>query len=268
MKTIWMICGCLCIVGMSVVAADRPFYGFSDEVFACLPDFPDDFYEVKVLFETQQVTAKQLNEKYYQPEMLPGWGYWHDRIYNNSKYDVFGRYGVSMYPSRFDVFDVEQGEVFTISALMYAELGIQYIQGVRLHVMDNEMVQVDILEPREHVLLLPTYPVFELGWMQLVVLQFRILQEGETVVKVSEEKPSELQHTLWKEQYGSSYVGFNNLVSGMPRLSVYLHPPDRPVSLEDTEEQTTMLYIVGFVVVALIVLGLLYAISKRVETSF
>ena len=259
---------CLCMMCMSVASADRPAYGFSDDVFAHLPDFPDDFYEVKLLFETQQITAEQLSREYYQPEMLPGWIYWHDRIYNDLEYNVFGRYGVSMYPSRFDVFNVEEGEVFSISALMYAELGIKFIQGVRLQVMDNEMVQVDVIHPQEHVLLMPTYPQFQVGWMQPVVFQFRVLAEGETIVQIMEEMPSELQETLWVEQYGKSYVGFNNLVSGMPRLSVYLHPPERPVAVEGAGWQTTALYIVGFVVVALFVLGLLYAISKRVETSF
>ena len=74
------------ILASSIVVADRPDYDYTYDPFMYLEPFPDDFYEIKELFDTQRVTATHLSEKYYQPELIPGWQYSHKFYEDERRY--------------------------------------------------------------------------------------------------------------------------------------------------------------------------------------
>ena len=61
------------VVGESVLS--RPSYSFSDDVFSELPIFPDDFFDIKHLYDSGKINASRLGDEYLQPEMIPNWDF-------------------------------------------------------------------------------------------------------------------------------------------------------------------------------------------------
>jgi hypothetical protein len=214
----------------------RPEYSFGYSAFEKLKPFPKDFFEVKSLVATQDVLVSQLNDSYYQPELLPNWEYWSEKAYSEDSLS-FGSYGVFIYPSRYDVYNVKEGMIFNISAIVYSHFGIQKYQGVKLTVSHNDSIDVTFTTPTE-ILLKPTYPYFHNGWMQLIEMEVYVKENTSSVIEIKERKPD--NDNQWKQTYGNNYTSGSSLFSQItPKCTINLYrvpPPVPPPVEEDNEE--------------------------------
>jgi len=222
------------ILPITVVADSnsRPDYSFSDSVFQELPAFPTDFWEIERLYATQSITAEQLGEAYYQPELLPGWEYWADRAYsNNSK--SFGSYGIFFYPSHFIVSNIQKGDIFDISALIYTNWGIQKYQGVEICITSPEYIDVELIEPENYnILLSPTSPQFLPNWMQLIKIRIHVNEEKNAYINITEKSPAEAYEKQWEETYQSDYTSGSSLISQkISKCRIELIVPEKEESL-------------------------------------
>jgi len=200
----------------------RPQYSFFDDVFKELPSFPEDFFEIKHLIETQQIMPHQLNSSYYlQPEILPNWNYCAEAYYNRTN-DNIGQYGLSLYPSRFDIYNAEYTTIH-LSAILYCNPGISKYQGAGIsHSCDNENINVSI--SKDNVLLEPTYPYFHGNWSTTIKFTISIKEKTDATVNIMETEPDDYNNTLWKQQYGKEYVTGNSILSQrVPKLTIHLH---------------------------------------------
>lgn len=224
-KYILLLSVALILTG-SVVSGVRPSYSFGDDVFSELPSFPDDFYSVKTIYTSQKIMASQLNESYLQPEILPTWGYYAKRVYGNNSQQM-GSYGVFCYPSSIVVSNVSSGDNITVSTLIYAQWGIRYYQGLQLYFNHGVGVNVSLVQPVDNnILLSPTSPIFKRGWMQIIEIKICVVETGEYIIELREEKPSGDYNKLWSNSYGDDYVtGFGMLSMRTPRFQVMLKPP-------------------------------------------
>jgi len=222
-----IICFILFSSSISIVVADRPSYSFSDDVFSDLPPFPDDFFEIRKIFLDQGIMASQFGEGYLQPEMLETWDYWAERVYGKSG-KAFGSYGIFCFPSEFNVDNVTGGDSFTISTLIYSNIGIRFYQGIKVGFEHPSSVIVNLTIPsNSNILLLPTYPYFQFGWMRILEFEIFVGDTGIHVVNLTEEKPDDYYNTLWGDVYDEKYItGMGMLSMKTPRLQVNIYPPE------------------------------------------
>ena len=259
---------CLSITTYAKETSYRPEYPYSDETFEELPAFPQDFYEIRQLFLTQQIPASRLNKSYYmQPEILTSWDYCSEKFYNHT-YQNIGRYGLGFLPSRFDIYNFEIGDEITISTIAYASPGISLYQGLKLNVSSNEFFNVSAVKPADlHILFSPTYPVFKPGWSQQVEITIIPLKHEDLQFFVYEEKPDELIEQNWIETTNEKYVSGNSLLSlKTPRLRIYFHN-EILENIEEKEENSLppvylFLYVV-FMIFAIFLVGSQYAKRSR-----
>ena len=238
----------------TVIADNRPNYSFSDEVFKELPEFPEDFFDVKDLFASQEITASQLGRSYYQPELIPSWDYWAEVVYTNGS-KSFGNYGVFIYPSRFSVFNIDEGDTIELSMLIYAHLGIKFYQGVRLNFSEEETANIKLMYPESRdIILSPTAPYFRSGWMQLVEIQIDIKEKKNCTIEIMEENPSKQKDDEWRETY-DNYTSSTGLLSQrVPRCKIYLYALEEPVEKE-TVYGNYIVYMIIFIL-AFILIGI------------
>ena len=138
----------------------RQQYDFDDDVFSGLPSFPCDFEDVKTLYQQGKIEARQLGSEYLQPELIPTWNYWADRVYGSDS-DRIGIYGGSFYPHTINLGNVTEGDSFTFSFLLRADWGIRYYQGVGIELPNISGLNITLLGDCD-ILLSPTYPCFVL----------------------------------------------------------------------------------------------------------
>lgn len=213
----------------------RPEYSFGYSAFEKLKPFPKDFFEVKSLVATQDVLVSQLNDSYYQPELLLNWEYWSEKAYSEDS-KSFGSYGVFIYPSRYDIYNVKEGMRFNISALVYSHFGIQKYQGVKLTASHNDSIDVIFTTPTE-ILLKPTYPYFHNGWMQLIELEVYVKENVSSAIKIKETKPD--NDNQWEQTYGNNYTSGSSIFSQTtPKCTINLYRVPPPVVEEDNEESS------------------------------
>jgi len=248
----------------------RPQYFFSKDVFENLPEFPEDFYEIKHLFETQQITAEQLGEEYYmQPEILPSWEYCSEQFYNKSTNNI-GRYGIGFFPSRFDVYSFKPGQPIKFSSIAYAAPGIQIYQGLKLLNSSSMDYNVTFIDPG-HILLSPTYPVFKENWSQIVIFEVIPNEEKEMVVDIYEKLPDQEYEEKWINITDGKYVSGNSLLSlKTPRLQIYFHAESfEEANMTEAEKNASdlnpiylFLYII-FMLIAILYLGNRYVKRRK-----
>ena len=254
------------IIAASVVSSDRPSYSFSDDVFNELPSFPDDFDSIKSVFTSQKIQASQLSESYLQPEILPTWDFFAERVYGNNSQQM-GSYGVFCYPSSIVVSNITSGDNITVSTLIYAQWGIRFYQGMQLYFNYDDGVDVTLVQPVDNnILLSPTSPCFQRGWMQIIEIKIHVDETGEYLIELREEKPSDDYNNLWSNTYGEGYVtGFGMLSMRTPRFQVQLKPP--PPVESDINSMTNSIYMA--IVVFTMVLGFIcarwYHVRKKME---
>lgn len=215
--TIFLV-SCECVLS-------RPVYSFSDDVFSELPVFPEDFFDIKSLYDTQRINATRLGDEYLQPELLTNWMFFANKTYGEGV--QMGSYGIFCYPSHFSVGNMSKGDSIILSTLIYAMWGIHFYQGTDLIFNHTSGVNVTLLKPTSSVILLsPTYPKFLVGWMQ--VLQFRvdIDKTGEHLISLFNCKPSSVVDDEFRSIYDGLYVsGMGLLSSETPCLRIHVYPP-------------------------------------------
>jgi len=214
----------------SIALADRPDYSFSDDVFNELEPFPDDFWEIKRLLSSQSIMVSQLNESYYQPEILPMWDYWAEIVYSNNS-NTFGSYGIFIYPSLFKINNVQEGDVIDISALIYTNWGIQMYQGAEIYFTYPDHIEVELIKPTNpNILLSPTYPQFLPGWMQLIKIRIHVNEEKSADVNIAERFPIDEYENEWRETYQPYYTSGSSLISQrIPKCRIKLTLPEKEV---------------------------------------
>ena len=247
----------------AIAIAERPHYNFSDSVFEDLPPFPDDFYQVKHLFDTQKILASQLSEDYYQPELLPTWNTICDRIYSSNK--TYSYNGVFIYPSRFDIYNAKTNDTIILSALVYAHPGTSTYQGTQLYLVYNNKTVTAHLLTNNIYILSPTYPKFIPGWMQLVEIKITILDDTKnTTVQVKERDPPPEINDRYRQIYGSdSYSQCTSLLSEkISRCTIYIH--GTPVNAQQITYNPYYPHIIhALLFLTLILLLIVYVIWRR-----
>jgi len=245
------------ILASSIVVADRPDYDYTYDPFMYLEPFPDDFYEIKELFDTQRVTATHLSENYYQPELIPGWQYSH-KFYEDEN-DDFGCYGFFFYPSRLDVSDAREGMIINVSTFIYADFGVQFYQGTKLYITDNPDYEVTTSIDDKNILLSPTAPYFKPNWIQTINITIKILNETDGYVFFKELNPDPYFSDMCEEDYPGNYIyGHSLLGAHQKKFTIHIDAYEEPVITSeeniDIKMVTVMFISLGF----LIFIGILY----------
>jgi len=221
----------------------RPHYNFSYNVFKNLPTFPIDFWMKKSLFENQELVASKLTPEYYlQPEIIPGWNDWHDPIYAWSNRTTVGVYGISIYPSRFDIDGMGVGETVNVSALLHTAFGIEPYQGAQLTaVCDPAVVSVTLTRPSSNIFLLaPTYPTFNATWCYVVNYKITLLQKKNATITIMESKPPQAIDDQYTNEYGSRYISGGSILGlRVPKAQIYIHEISNGSEGKETQTQNT-----------------------------
>ena len=204
----------------------RPLYSFSDDVFSELPSFPDDFYDIKNLYDTQRINASRLSDEYLQPELLPNWMFFANKTYGEGR--QMGSYGIFCYPSHFSVANASKGDSFVLSTLIYAMWGIHFYQGTNLVFNYSDGINVTLIKPDSSTIILsPTFPEFKVGWMQVLEFRVDINKTGEHLISVFNSKPSGIVDDDFRLLYGDLYVSGMGLLSmETPCLRIHIYPPE------------------------------------------
>jgi hypothetical protein len=246
----------------NVIANDRPHYSFSDNVFDDLPDFPSDFYMVKTLFEDGVVTAWQISDQYLQPELIPRWDYWSEVIYGYENYSRFGVYGLSFFPSVMNIYNVEAGDQYNLSAFIRADWGIKFYQGCRIAIPKVDGLEIKLIKPdNQNVLMSPTYPFMD-GWLQKVLIEINVLKTGNYTVRIKETKPQTYAHTYWTETLGDDYVALGGLTESS--WVIQLH---QPVVKGDTYQQSSLIPFIGVGLVIILVFSFIAYCLRRYDAK-
>lgn len=249
MKATYISIIILIILFQPMVSAERPTYEFSDNVFSELPPFPEDFFEIKTLLSQQRITAWQFGEEYLQPELLPGWTYWSNKTYTQNR-SQYGSYGIFIYPSLFQAYNVEEGDSFSISFLIYANWGITKYQGCSIYFNHSKNVRVMLANPTNpDFLLSPTYPVFKLGWMQKVKIDIDVFKTGNYTIEIMEGKPCDCIEPQWIKKYGTNYTSGNSILTQkIPRCRIKIYPPLGFESLEEEQGNVKIFFMFIFLI--------------------
>ena len=248
-----------------IVLADRPDYSFSDNVFSELEPFPDNFYEIEGLLSSQSIMASQLNKSYYQPEILPMWDYWSEKVYSNNS-NTFGSYGIFIYPSLFNINNVQKGDIIDVSALVYTNWGIQMYQGAEIYFTYSEHIEVELLKPdNPNILLSPTYPQFIPGWMQLIKIRIHVNEEKNASINIGERVPIEEYDNEWKETYQSNYTSGNSLISQkISKCVIKLTVTEKEqVMTENSYDYSTPIFIICIIAILLMLTWVRHDRNKR-----
>lgn len=252
----------------------RPSYNFSADVFKELPAFPIDFQAKKKLFDGQKIVAEQLTPEYYlQPEIMPGWNQWKDQIFGGDDIHWTGIYGVSIYPSRFDIFNIKINDTARVSAILSPALGVEVFQGLQLELIYNHSaLSIKQISPENtSVLLEPTYPYFYKNWSQIIVFELRLLAKGDYTVLVYEELPARSLDTYWKEKYKPLYTAGGSILGmTIPKMKICVHGPvnetpiiEKPVNKGIYSDGLPYLIGLLLMLITCCIIGGVYAIKKR-----
>lgn len=268
------------------VVAERPDYSFNDSVFEFLPIYPDDLLVIRDLFIYQELTDfDRLTYEYYlQPEFYPHWFDNCNITYRDPDEERHhGVYGLNIYPSSFQIWKPDKGDVVDLVALMYTSWGVEVKQGTVLKVVYDELLfDVDVINPvnnaivdflnisipkNERLLLFdPTYPQFGVNWSDKILLRVKVkdvIYEDETIKIYNSLVPDEVDEYWW-DLYGYDYVaGSSELDDMVPRavINVKSQSYDDFISGDDTSDGIPYLVIGIFIIAVLIIISI--AVLKK-----
>jgi hypothetical protein len=243
----------------------RPRYNFTYDVFKELPKVPQDFWTKKNLLDTQQAPASRLTEEYYlQPEIIPGWIELANRTYSDVERKEIGVYGVSIYPSRFDIFGAKEGDTFNVSGILHSGWGVQLYQGLQLDFSyDKSYFNVTMVKPEQVILLEPTYPYFHKNWSVLFLCRITVLKEGNQSIRILERTPPDETDYRWSQKYGSNYTsGGSFLGLKVPKVWIYVHGVEKE---DETPSNPTFSWFdwKPIIIIGAILLGVTYYAIRR-----
>jgi hypothetical protein len=245
----------------------RPQYSFSFDVFKDLPPFPQDFWSIKKLFDTQEIFASYLVKDYFQPEILPTWNSTFIKIYSTNK--TFANQGIFMYPSRFSVYNINKNDSIYLSTLIYSCPGVSTYQGTEIYLDYNDSKINASLTGETIFVLGPTYPVFNKQWMQLLELKITIIDDkGDSVVNIRERDPSDIINDEYTKFYGkTNYSACASLLSEETnRCSIFIYGKD--INLQkDTKESNFFINLIFFIFIIILIILAIYYIGHKYEKA-
>jgi len=250
----------------------RPLYYFGYEPFKELSSFPEDFWIRKHLFDTQQIFAERLTDEYLQPEIIPGWFFWCNKTYGDQDPRMVGVYGISIYPSRFDVFNIKVNDTINISALLYTSFGVELYQGAKIVADYNETaIELELIQPEGNIFLLkPTYPYFNENWCYKINYKIKLLKPGDYEIKLYEELPPKSIDEAWKEEYKNKYTSGGSLLGlEIPKMKIFIYgPTPEEHAINEQEDKGTainfpLMIVLFIILITCYIWGYYYVRRKR-----
>ena len=185
--------------------------------FLNLPEAPADFNEkVSGLMESADYAefsqrALELDENYYlQPEFLPNFAEIGLQYWKNPDLNHWGVQGVGFFPSD-ETFEIERGKELTAVTFYHAGWYVQNFQGAKLSVVLPQGAEKFLsaeISP-ESVLLEPTYPLVESGWIKKIIVKIKaseMLEKGKYEVGIELVQPAPEDQNAWENEFGERYV--------------------------------------------------------------
>ncbi len=235
-----------------ITLSARPHYSFCSCVFSNLPEYPEDFIEIKNLFNSGKLDIHRLSPAYYtQPEFYPNWNSIANITYSNKTH--YGVYGFNIYPSSYSIY-TQAGETHDIYAFLNNNFGISVKTGVQLNISFNSsIVSIKQIQPTTPYFLLDeTYPNFQPNWSQLLHLQITILKNISTNISIYNAPPPSFIDSIWRELYPNNYTTPGTFASSIPNLKIKITTPTDTIPPEKIEEQNTIL-IIGILITSIMV---------------
>lgn len=188
--------------------------GFTGNAVKNPQGMPGDFYRVVDRVRSGEIQVRDVGEEYYKrPEFFPTY-----QNYSSQRGEHWGVMGYGAYPSDFRLSISGSGEA-EIASIVHTSWKVETYQGLRLEPGHNsEYFDVEI-QPQE-ILLEPSYPVFEDGWAQKVLIRIRMKNppRGEHVIEIIPSSPSnELSE---KVPEGRKYYGAGGFGIGRPLIRI------------------------------------------------
>lgn len=181
------------------------------DIWGSLPRPPNDFGETGYLIATgRNYAIGSLDESYYlQPEFYPGFKNNGLRFWSDPDPRYWAANGFGTYPAdQWDSLQIGEREEFTAVVFMYSGFGVQTYQGVKLAPTAASQENFDISVTPDVFLLEPTFPKFEEGWVQRVVVMGKLkpgTKPGNYVVGLNVEVPPVEKLQEWQFKYRSLY---------------------------------------------------------------
>jgi len=206
-----------------------------EEVFRKLPEYPQDFQEVKQHAMNLESAKKDYPDEYYykQPEFYgsgfveQGMGYY-TKLSKPRNFTYMNVMGYGVYPSDIKI-EVKEEE-YDLTSYLRAGWGIVKYQGLSLEVVYPE--KEDIAEKCFNVTITPstfllgrTYLSFDPDWVQKMRIKIKVNEDcpkgsyiiGATPTRVPEEFESE-----WIKIYGNGYMSLSMIGLGRPLIQIYV----------------------------------------------
>ncbi|MEM3399368.1 MAG: hypothetical protein QXP42_00900 [Candidatus Micrarchaeia archaeon] len=184
-------------------------------IFANLPEFPEDFYATQGMVADGLIDISELNESYWkQPEFIPTWKTQGEALFRNPPKGRWGAYGLGVYPNKITV-RLRKGQNATTSFLLHSGYLVQSYQGVALSYQNSSGIVLNLLP--NPVLLEPTAPIFEYGWVEKINLTIVInvsAQAGMHEIPIWITAPDNETSKIWASTHSPYTTSAMNMWSG------------------------------------------------------
>jgi len=228
---------------------DRASYGISKEVFANLPQVPNDFlYKVYLIKYGRFVDIASLGPEYYkQPEFDPeftrfGLRYWLQWKEANYSKTHWGTVGLRSYPYSQHLVS-KPGYSFNVTLFLSSDWNVETYQGLKLTPVflgsaiseDGKFVNASVdgdkfinvnVTPNEF-LLTPAFPQFTDEWVKKLTFSGKIANNtpvGTYILSVKIDKPGQANSDRWLLQYLNLYSeGAGMVTADKPYLQAFIN---------------------------------------------
>lgn len=208
-----------------------------------MPPFPEDFYRLRILVIYGKITNLDLvEEKYWkQPEFIPGFEEHAVRLMKTPQTGRWGAFGYGVYPADTDVTTPADNE-FTVTTFVHTSWLVETYQGVKFETVYKEKTTFptqdlqgsseiqqnpdavkdyfDVSYGPDVMVLEPTYPVLESGWIQKLKVTVKVKPNtppGRYVIGVNIGSPSAEFNDEMMMKYLNYYTtGGSNVGVGRP----------------------------------------------------
>lgn len=179
-----------------------------ENAFLNLPEMPKDFAKVKFNLENgyYDALAPALGEKYYlQPEFLQNFEREALTQWKSPDLTHWGVYGYGFYPSALGYY-MENQQSVDAYFFLHTAWNVETYQGAKIvPVLSDEMKGKFELEiSPETILLEPTYPIVQKGWIYKIKVKITpkvALEKGEYAIKLEAASPDAKFNNEWGEKY-------------------------------------------------------------------
>ncbi len=280
MKKITVLLSFILILSPCIMARDsiyneetedyRPVYNFSYDVFRELPKVPQDFWVKQRMMNYSEIDPSRFTEEYYlQPEMIPYWESWANRTYSDPiNRTQIGIYGLSAFPSLFTIFKPEVGDFFQISAILHVGWGINFYQGIKLVVENDETKSNVELLSDNNMIFPPTFPYFHKNWSRIITIRITILSNESQEIVLKEDYPDEEYEEQWIEEYGEMYTSAGSILAlKIPKFKVRIVGIESNISNEKEIEVEKPENNYKYLLLIPVILGGLYGVRRTFRSN-